>query len=194
MLDGGDDPANWARAASHWEALGSIYQAAKARWRQAEATLSTSDARDGRRLARGPLLSALEVADRLDARPLARELLELAARAMIPLGSRAVQPPDEPRDYVSITIHTDGEGEAIGTAFAPEPASARKDPFALSAREREVLALIAQGRTNREIGERLYISQKTVGVHVGNILAKLGASGRVEAAMVAVRLGLVART
>ena len=63
--------------------------------------------------------------------------------------------------------------------------------FGLSGREREVLALIVEGRTNREIGERLFISQKTVGVHVGNILAKLGVSGRVEAAMVAVRLELV---
>ena len=54
-----------------------------------------------------------------------------------------------------------------------------------------MLALIVQGRTNREIGERLFISQKTVGVHVGNILSKLGVSGRVEAAMVAVRLELV---
>ena len=53
-----------------------------------------------------------------------------------------------------------------------------------------MLALIAQGRTNREIGDRLFISQKTVGVHVGNILAKLGVSGRVEAASVAIRLGL----
>ena len=53
-----------------------------------------------------------------------------------------------------------------------------------------MLALIAQGRTNREIGDRLFISQKTVGVHVGNILAKLGVSGRVEAAAVSIRLGL----
>jgi len=63
----------------------------------------------------------------------------------------------------------------------------------LSGREREVLALVAQGRTNREIGERLFISQKTVGVHVGNILAKLEVSGRVEAAAVAIRLGLTER-
>ena len=70
---------------------------------------------------------------------------------------------------------------------APAP---RRDTFGLSNREREVLALIAEGRTNREIGERLFISQKTVGVHVGNILAKLGVSGRVEAAAVAIRLGL----
>jgi DNA-binding CsgD family transcriptional regulator len=71
-----------------------------------------------------------------------------------------------------------------------DPAAARRDTFGLSRREREVLALIAEGRTNREIGERLFISQKTVGVHVGNILAKLGVSGRVEAAAVAIRLGL----
>jgi DNA-binding CsgD family transcriptional regulator len=67
---------------------------------------------------------------------------------------------------------------------------ARTDTFGLSGREREVLALIAEGRTNREIGERLFISQKTVGVHVGRILDKLNVSGRVEAAAVAIRLGL----
>jgi DNA-binding CsgD family transcriptional regulator len=81
---------------------------------------------------------------------------------------------------------------AIAAAFASEEGTAgRNETFGLSRREREVLALIVEGRTNREIGERLFISQKTVGVHVGNILAKLGASGRVEAAMVAVRLELV---
>jgi DNA-binding CsgD family transcriptional regulator len=77
--------------------------------------------------------------------------------------------------------------------FVGEPAPRRADTFGLSAREKEVLALIAQGRTNREIGERLFISQKTVGVHVGNILAKLRVSGRVEAAAVAIRLGLTDR-
>ena len=71
-----------------------------------------------------------------------------------------------------------------------EAKPARADTFGLSRREHEVLALISEGRTNREIGERLFISQKTVGVHVGNILSKLGVSGRVEAAAVAIRLGL----
>ncbi len=81
---------------------------------------------------------------------------------------------------------------AIAAAFASDEGTGRaNETFGLSRREREVLALIVEGRTNREIGERLFISQKTVGVHVGNILAKLGASGRVEAAMVAVRLELV---
>ncbi len=63
--------------------------------------------------------------------------------------------------------------------------------FGLSPRELGVLAEIVAGRTNREIGERLFISEKTVGVHVGNILAKLGVAGRVEAATIALRLGLV---
>jgi DNA-binding NarL/FixJ family response regulator len=66
------------------------------------------------------------------------------------------------------------------------------DPFKLSPRELEVLALIVQGGTNRDIARRLFISDRTVGVHVRNILAKLRVSGRIEAANVAIRLGLVA--
>jgi DNA-binding NarL/FixJ family response regulator len=109
---------------------------------------------------------------------------------MIQVESPAFAVEEEGRRYVAIPIHAEGGDDELGAAFTTDAAPS-KDPFALSSREREVLALVAQGRTNREIGERLYISQKTVGVHVGNILAKLGASGRVEAAMVAVRLGLV---
>jgi DNA-binding CsgD family transcriptional regulator/tetratricopeptide (TPR) repeat protein len=59
----------------------------------------------------------------------------------------------------------------------------------LSPREREVLALVAAGRTNRQIAEELYISPKTASVHVSNILSKLGVSSRGEAAAVANRLG-----
>jgi DNA-binding CsgD family transcriptional regulator len=81
----------------------------------------------------------------------------------------------------------------LASVFAGPPAARRRDTFGLSSREREVLGLIVDGRTNREIGEHLFISQKTVGVHVGNILAKLGVSGRVEAATAALRLGLAER-
>ena len=56
---------------------------------------------------------------------------------------------------------------------------------ALTAREREVLALMSRGRSNRQIGEELFISQKTASVHVSNILAKLGAATRTEAAAIA---------
>ncbi|HET9632492.1 MAG TPA: AAA family ATPase [Terrabacter sp.] len=60
----------------------------------------------------------------------------------------------------------------------------------LTPRELEVLRLLAEGRTNGQIGRQLYISTKTVSVHVSNLLAKLGASGRTEAAAIARRRGL----
>jgi DNA-binding CsgD family transcriptional regulator/tetratricopeptide (TPR) repeat protein len=62
----------------------------------------------------------------------------------------------------------------------------------LTAREREVLELLSEGRTNRQIGEVLFISTKTASVHVSNILAKLQVANRGEAAATARRLGLVA--
>jgi DNA-binding NarL/FixJ family response regulator len=54
----------------------------------------------------------------------------------------------------------------------------------LTSRETEVLSLLAHGRTNREIGQALFITEKTASVHVSNILAKLGVSNRGEAAAV----------
>ena len=75
---------------------------------------------------------------------------------------------------------------------APSPNSGKtaesSSPLGLTARELEVLSLVAQGLSNRQIGERLFISTKTASVHVSNILAKLGVSGRGEAAAVAHRL------
>ncbi|HEY5472602.1 MAG TPA: LuxR C-terminal-related transcriptional regulator, partial [Candidatus Limnocylindrales bacterium] len=63
--------------------------------------------------------------------------------------------------------------------------------FGLSPREYGVLLVLAEGRTNREIADRLFISERTVAVHVRRILSKLRVSGRVEAAGVAIRLGLL---
>jgi DNA-binding CsgD family transcriptional regulator len=63
----------------------------------------------------------------------------------------------------------------------------------LTPREAEVLALLAQGRTNRQIGAALYISEKTASVHVSNILGKLSASGRTEAVAIAAEKGLLAQ-
>jgi DNA-binding CsgD family transcriptional regulator/tetratricopeptide (TPR) repeat protein len=76
-----------------------------------------------------------------------------------------------------------------GTAPArSEPSSS---PGTLTAREAEILALVAEGRSNGEIGKQLFISAKTVSVHVSNILGKLNASGRTEAAAIARRRGLI---
>jgi DNA-binding CsgD family transcriptional regulator len=63
-------------------------------------------------------------------------------------------------------------------------------PLGLTAREFEVLRLVADGRSNPEIAARLFISAKTASVHVSNILAKLGVASRGEAAAAAHRLHL----
>jgi len=193
-LEARDDPVLWDAAAQAWEKAGQPYQLARARWRQAEAALAAPgpdrDARVARAAARGPVLEAVRIARELGARPLLRELRELAGRALITIPEE-VPAVARPRTMASGNGH-EAVRSAIAAAFATGSTSKPVDAqFGLSGREREVLGLIVQGRTNREIGERLFISQKTVGVHVGNILAKLGVSGRVEAAMVAVRLELV---
>ena len=79
-------------------------------------------------------------------------------------------------------------------ARATTAADATAVPFGLTARELEVLDLVAAGRTNRQIGERLFISEKTASVHVSRILAKLGARSRAQAAAMAGTVGLVGPT
>jgi DNA-binding CsgD family transcriptional regulator/tetratricopeptide (TPR) repeat protein len=193
-LDRTDDSTAWAALADTWAALGNPYEVARSRWRQAEAILRSGSGRGGRAHAAAPLVEAATIGLELGARPLLRELRELAGRALLPL-PEAVDAALVGNGRADLT---DGHGPTDGAADASavvrsvvgEPTASKPNTFGLSGREREVLGLIAQGRTNREIGERLFISQKTVGVHVGNILAKLGVSGRVEAAAVAIRLGL----
>ncbi|MEU9601017.1 AAA family ATPase [Streptomyces sp. NPDC048109] len=73
-----------------------------------------------------------------------------------------------------------------------DPAPAGAGAAVLTARERDVLRLLALGHSNRRIGEELFISAKTASVHVSNILAKLDAASRTEAVAVAHRRGLVA--
>lgn len=242
-LEGRDQPAAWAALAARWEELGVPYQVARSRWRQAEAALPVGTALESRAAARAPLVEAARIADRLGARPLLREIKELARRSRIALPAlfnaddgptqrhEAAAGHSDPAVLVGaggtgvVLARTPGNGAAalpgtpgVGVAASgasrsiedhgrtgneaaarsgsivaalvdPRPVR-RSNTFGLSGRERDVLGLIAEGRTNREIGERLFISQKTVGVHVGNILSKLGVSGRVEAATVAIRLGL----
>jgi DNA-binding NarL/FixJ family response regulator len=83
-------------------------------------------------------------------------------------------------------------GATLGSDSPIEPQTDDEviDPFGLTAREREVLALLADGQTNRRIADTLFISESTASVHVSNIIGKLGVANRVEAAAVAVRSGL----
>jgi DNA-binding CsgD family transcriptional regulator/tetratricopeptide (TPR) repeat protein len=160
--DGPSDPAAWAAAVAVWERLGQPYRAAYAGFRQAEALLGTGDS--GR--AAVVLGRAAAITGRLGARLLDGEIQALARR-----GRLALAPPT---------------GVAAPAADVPTPA----EQLGLTPREAEVLALVAAGRSNRQIAQALFISPKTVGVHVSNILAKLGVAGRVEAAAIAHRLGL----
>ena len=78
--------------------------------------------------------------------------------------------------------------EAAGSLLrSPAAASAVRGIGALTGREREVLAQIADGRSNREIARRLGVSEKTVKTHVSSVLAKLGVADRTQAALLAVR-------
>jgi DNA-binding CsgD family transcriptional regulator len=80
--------------------------------------------------------------------------------------------------------------EPVDTATARYAPSSPAAGLGLTRREEEVLALVAEGRTNRQLGQALFITPKTAGVHVTRILAKLGVGGRGEAATIAHRLGL----
>jgi DNA-binding CsgD family transcriptional regulator len=71
------------------------------------------------------------------------------------------------------------------------PSPPKTLPFGLTDRERAVLRLVADGKTNAEIGAVLYISPKTASVHVTNIMRKLNAGSRVQAATIAQRTGLL---
>ncbi len=212
-LRGRPSAASWGRLAQAWSAIPVPYQAAKSRWWQA---LGLLQAGDGRVPAREPLLDAWRISGALPAQPLRRALLDLARRGRIPLPgvlpedlapapSVPVLPARPPSGAAPapagtaapvgrrlVAVGPGRPGEATEEVTVPAPAD--DAPFGLSPREMEVLAILTEGRTNREIAERLFISERTVGVHVRHILAKLGVAGRVQAAGVAIRLGLVPET
>jgi DNA-binding CsgD family transcriptional regulator len=85
------------------------------------------------------------------------------------------------------------EARAIATSAGQKPQTAPDDVsgFRLTAREVEVLRLVVEGHSDRQIGEALFIGARTVQTHVANLFAKLGVNTRAEAAAVAVRQGLV---
>jgi DNA-binding CsgD family transcriptional regulator/tetratricopeptide (TPR) repeat protein len=197
-IHGHDDPAAWDEVAARWRSVNRPYETARALHRRVEALLQggerSSARREGRDDARAPLAEAASIAATLGAVPLLRALADLAERARIPLPADA----GAVLAAASATLATTEELPVPSLAGRGRPAAAVPSAdrqtavsFGLSPREQGVLAEIVAGRTNREIGRRLFISDKTVGVHVGNILAKLGVGGRVEAATVALRLGLV---
>ncbi len=166
-------PEAWARAAAAWEGRHQPYPAAYARLRHAEALLAN---RSRSMAATQALLAAYRTARALDARPFLAEITDLAARARVNLV-----------DVIDADIGTPVTVQAPRPARAAPPARL-PELAALTARELEVLAELAKGLTNREIAARLFISEKTVGVHVSHILAKIGARTRVQASATLHRL------
>ncbi len=77
--------------------------------------------------------------------------------------------------------------EAAALLSTGQPGQAGRGIDSLTSREREVLALLADGRSNREIARSLGVSEKTVKTHVSSVLAKLGVADRTQAAVLAVR-------
>jgi len=157
-LAGRQDPAPWAKAATTWDKRRQPYPAAYSRLRQAEAALQR---RSRKAVAIGVLREAYATAVAMGARPFAAEIVAVAQRYKVPLAD----------DLPTISM----------ASLVPEPAD---ELGMLTGREREVLAALAEGLTNREIGERLFISERTVGVHVGHIFDKLQVRTRVQASRV----------
>ncbi len=158
----------WDDAAQAWEAADQPYPLTAALLRAAGAALSAGD-RDGgsTRLGR-----AATLAQGLGARPLGDGIARLARRARISPG------------------RGDGTGDPAAAAGEASPADPQPQQLGLTAREFDVLRLVAAGRSNREIASELFISVKTASVHVSNILGKLSVTSRGEAAATAHRLQL----
>ncbi len=154
---GRPDPGAFARAAQAWSDVTRPEPAAILRWREAEAHIARGD----REAATVAACAAEEIAVRLGAGWLRGEIEGLAARARLDIAAELdEEPADEPEE---------------------------DDGFGLTSRERQVLALVAEGATNREIGAQLFMAEKTASVHVSRILSKLNVRSRTEAAAVAHR-------
>jgi DNA-binding CsgD family transcriptional regulator/tetratricopeptide (TPR) repeat protein len=162
-LERPSDPQRWATAVAAWDGLPRPYNALYARWRQVEALLGAKAPKE----AAGVLRRAHQAAINLEARALQREIEGLARRARIDLQRRPPKPRRE-------------------RAYGSPPATA----LGLTPREQDVLEHLVEGRTNRQIARALFISEKTASVHVSNIMSKLGAANRSEAAAIAHRLRL----
>jgi len=152
--------ADWTQALEACRSSDDPYLIAYALLRWAEVAFGAAD-RDS---AAPAVQEAARLAAAIGAAPLLADVRALARRARLRLDE---EPPGE-----------------------PEPARAGIDAFGLTQREREVLQLLADGRSNPQIAAELFISRKTASVHVSNILGKLGVASRGEAAAVAHRLGL----
>jgi ATP/maltotriose-dependent transcriptional regulator MalT len=165
-LQGADEIDAWAAAVEACRAMSEPHPLAYALYRQSEA-LTTAGHGDG---AAGAARESLRLARGMGATPLIVDIEALVRRARLRID--------------------DGLSAPAASASSNEPSADFLQQFGLTAREREVLALVAGGLSNTEIAQQLFISRKTASVHVSNILSKLGVTSRVQAAALAHRHGL----
>jgi predicted ATPase/DNA-binding NarL/FixJ family response regulator len=177
----------WQAAADAWDALGQPYQLSAALYRIAEASLA--DHHDRREAAQA-LKRAAELAEDLGALRLVEEIMALARRARISLARERTHDVIPAAPALEPAPGPPREPAAASPPQSAPPQLARPASLGLTPREFEVLRLVAAGRSNAAIAAELFISTKTVSVHVSNILAKLGAGSRGEAAALAHRLRL----
>ncbi|MCB2175715.1 MAG: response regulator transcription factor [Actinomycetales bacterium] len=121
---------------------------------------------------------------------------EARIRAALEAGATGYLLKDADADDVVDAIRAAVAGEirldpAVATVLAQSLRTPPSSAASLTPRELEVVTLVAEGRTNREIGRRLGVAERTARTHVSNILTKLGLASRTQAAMWAVREGLV---
>ncbi|MFC4592512.1 AAA family ATPase [Sphaerisporangium corydalis] len=197
-IQGTADPDVWRAVAEAFD-YGFVYEVARSRWRLTEALLAAGH----REEAHHEWENALAAAEALGAVPLTRALADLGRRARFPSQKPRTAPSTipHPPPNTSATSPDPATPPSRGAAVSPSrgvtaPAqaghtAATEPPVSppsgsaldtLTGREQEVLALVATGMSNREIAQRLFIAQKTVSVHVSNILGKLGVSSRTQAA------------
>ncbi len=148
-----------------------------------------------------PGLAGVEAAHEIRRRNLPVRVLALSAydseryvRGMMEAGAVGYLLKEEAPGAIVAAVQGAARGEG---AFSPRIAArvaawARgEQPGGLTEREVEILRLVAEGLSNKEIASRLQVAERTVGFHIGNILSKLGVASRVEAAMWAKEQGIV---
>jgi len=167
-LRGVDEGPAWDAAESAARGMHQPFVVAYALLRRAEALVAAGDSEGAAHCA----IEAQTLAAGMGAAPLLADVEALVRRARLrPDDSAEVAP--APQD-------------------AEPPAEPATDSFGLTPREREVLQLVADGCSNNQIAQQLFISRATASVHVSNILSKLGVATRVQAAALAHRRGLIA--
>src|SRR5215207_115677 len=137
-------------------------------------------------------VEALRATSGLGRMPHAAHIARILAEVRTSLPEPAFATTWEEGRHLSVAEAVAEAGAIVASTLEPaQPLPGEATSFGLTARELDVLRLLVEGHSDRQIGEALFIGARTVQTHVANLFAKLGVNARAEAAAVAVRRGLV---